>query len=295
MALRPDAGSLAVQRLGPPDLVELFGFLDRDPVLNVYLLALTLRDTLGRSHDEFWAARRQGEMVGLLHLGGRTGAVLLVGADEEALRLLADRVHSRLAFLPKRFQVIGPRRAVEIVAARLAEAGIASRLFRSQLYMAVERQRLRPFERLSDLRRAEREDYPALYQSGALLRLEELEEDPRRVDAEGYAKRVEEECRDGYTHLWQDRDGLCFRASVSAWTPDAAQVSGVYTPVARRNRGLARRGLSELCARLHERSPVVCLFVNDFNAPAIALYRRLGFEVRADWASAFYGIGASGR
>jgi predicted GNAT family acetyltransferase len=75
---------------------------------------------------------------------------------------------------------------------------------------------------------------------------------------------------------------------VSALTPEAAQVSGVYTPPERRNRGYAKRGLAELCIRLLERSRAVCLFVNDFNAPAIAVYRRLGFDVRADWASAFY-------
>ena len=46
MALHPDAGALAIERLGPPNLVELFAFLDRDPVLNVYLVALarTLSD-----------------------------------------------------------------------------------------------------------------------------------------------------------------------------------------------------------------------------------------------------------
>ena len=77
---------------------------------------------------------------------------------------------------------------------------------------------------------------------------------------------------------------------MSATTPDAAQVSGVYTPPERRNRGLARRALSELCMRLFDRSRIVCLFVNDFNAPALALYRRLGFKTLADWASAFYDV-----
>jgi ribosomal protein S18 acetylase RimI-like enzyme len=154
--------------------------------------------------------------------------------------------------------------------------------------MALEHGQLPAFERLPELRRAGREDYDLLYSSGALLRLEELEEDPRLADPAGYAKRVEEECRDGFTHIWLDRVGLCFRSSVSALTPEAAQVSGVYTPPERRNRGYAKRGLAELCIRLLERSRAVCLFVNDFNAPAIAVYRRLGFDVRADWASAFY-------
>ena len=51
---------------------------------------------------------------------------------------------------------------------------------------------------------------------------------------------------------------------------------------------MARRALSEMCTRLHKRSVWVCLFVNDFNEPALAVYRRIGFEHRAEWSSAFY-------
>ena len=56
-----------------------------------------------------------------------------------------------------------------------------------------------------------------------------------------------------------------------------------------------RHELTFLDVRLgHETAPLaagyeaVCLFVNDFNAPAISVYRRLGFQHRADWDSAFY-------
>jgi predicted GNAT family acetyltransferase len=86
----------------------------------------------------------------------------------------------------------------------------------------------------------------------------------------------------------RDARGLCFRAGISALTPDAAQVSGVYVPPALRGQGIARRALGELCARLRLRTRHICLFVNDFNEPALALYRRLGFVTIADWASAFY-------
>jgi len=192
--------------------------------------------------------------------------------------------------------------AAEVRAERMERHGLAAkrlhqlverasegaRLVRDQSYLALDRGRLAPFERLPELRRAQPEDYALVYDSGARLRSEELDEDPRQADAGSYARRVEEECRDGYTHLWVDREGLCFRASVSAITGDAAQVAGVYTPPARRRRGYARRGLSELCVRLHERCATVCLFVNDFNFAAIDLYRALGFRHVADWGSAFY-------
>jgi GNAT superfamily N-acetyltransferase len=290
MTLDHREGVLSIDRLGQGDLTETFGFLDRDPVLNVYLIALTLRDALTQSRDETWAVRRDGEIAALVHLGGQTGAILPVGDDESAIELLASRVIERLPALPARFHVIGPRMPVDRFHRALLEAGREPRVFRRQVYLSLEPGALPAFQRLSALRPATPEDYDLVFESGALLRAEELEEDPRLCDPVSYARRVEEECRDGYTHLWLDRQGLCFRASMSARTGDAVQVSGVYTPPARRGQGLARRGLSELCARLLGKSRNACLFVNDFNAPALALYEKLGFRAIAEWGSAFYDL-----
>jgi uncharacterized protein len=289
MALHPEPGVLPVERLGPADLLEVFSFLDRDAWLNVYLLALTLRDGLAHPRDEFWGVRRDGELVALVYLGGQSGAVLPCGDEDPAAHAaLSGQVQRRLAFLPRRFQAIGPRSAIAALAARLSEDGLTPRIHRAQIYMALERGALAPFERLPELRPARADDYAAVYETGAALRAEELEEDPRAVDPVAYARRVEEECRDGHTWVWCARGELRFRASVSALSGDAVQVSGVYVPPAYRNKGSARRGLSELCARLLVRTATTCLFVNDFNAPAIAVYRHIGFRHHADWASAFY-------
>lgn len=291
MVAHPRIGPLAVERLGPADLPEVFAWLDRDPVVNVYLMALALRDALAAPRDEYWGVRRESDLVALLHIGGHSGAVLPLGDDVPALRLLADQARQRLAFLPRRFQVIGPRVSVLTTTQQLAHAGLTPRLERPQVYMALEAGALPPFTPLPELVPAEPRDYATLHASGARLRLEELGEDPRVSDPDGYRRRVDEECRDGHTWLWQDAEGLCFRASVSAITGDAAQLSGVFTPPERRGRGLARRGLSELCHRLLERCRATCLFVNEQNLPALALYRRLGFGERAAWYSAFYDTG----
>jgi predicted GNAT family acetyltransferase len=291
MATHPHIGRLALDRLGPNDLAEVFGWLDRDPVLNVYLMALVLRDALRAPRDEYWAVRRGDEITAMLHIGAQSGAVLPLGEDEAALRLLADCARLRLPHLPRRFQVIGPRLAVRTTLRHIARAGLRPRLERHQVYMSLTPGTLPSCARLPELETARAEDFDTVYESGARLRLEELEEDPRDADAAGYRRRVEEECRDGRTWLWQDAEGLCFRASVSALTGDAAQLSAVYTPPERRGGGLARRGLAELCLRLFERSRAACLFVNDFNAPALALYRRLGFAARAPWQSAFFDTG----
>jgi len=287
MTVAPRPDRLVAERLGPGDLVETFSFLDRDPVLNVYLEALLLRDALGRPQDEFWGVRRDGGWAGIVYLGGTSGAVLPVGEDPEAMRALGkvavERIHA-----PRRFQIIGARAAVDPFVERFERSGLLPRLDRAQIYMVLEPGDLPPFERLPELRAATREDMALVYESGADLRAEELEEDPREVDPLGYRRRVEDECRDAHTWLWIADGGLRFRSSVSAVTADSAQVSGVYTPPAHRGRGVARRALAELCTRLFAASRTVSLFVNDTNAPALALYRRLGFRERAAWRSLFY-------
>ena len=288
MTLHHETRPLTVDRLGPDDLVEAFAFLDRDPILNVYLSALVLRDALDHPRDLFLAARRDDALAALLYLGPASGAVLPVGEDGAALVRLAEEASGRLESFPRRFQIIGTRVATRPFVARLTAAGLVPRLERAQTYMAVERGGLAATAPLPELRAATPADAEALFESGVRLRREELDEDPRRADALAYARRVEEECRDGHTFVWTDAGGLRFRASVSARTGDAAQISGVFTPPGLRNRGIATRGVGELCRRIQERSAAACLFVNDVNAAAIAVYRKLGFTSRAEWYSAFY-------
>ncbi len=288
MALHPGIGGTVLDRLGPRDVPEVLSYLEDDPVLNVYLVALVLRDALARPNDAWWGARRGGRLCAVLYVGVNSGAVLPSGRDREALEQLGECAARELAERPVRVQVIGASPAVSAVRERFSGEGLALRLERSQVYMALARTPGEAGTLCPELRTAKREDYSFLYHAGAELRSEELLEDPREVDPVSYARRVEEECRDGWTWVMRDARGLCFRAGISALTPDAAQVSGVYVPPPLRGQGIARRALGELCARLLMRTRHVCLFVNDFNAPAIALYRRLGFATLAEWTSAFY-------
>jgi hypothetical protein len=279
--------SPTIVRLGPKDFPETVALLETDAVLNVYLCALALRDALARPRDEWWGARRGGKLTAVLYLGAYSGAVLPAGDDPEALRALGAAAANR-DVLPPRFQVIGPRAAVAAVRERFPGPGSVLRLEREQSYLSLSPLDLKPFARLPELRAAKREDLEELFETGAALRAEELLEDPRDTEPEAFRRRCEEDCRDGHTLVWSDERGLVFRASVSARTADAAQISGVYTPPAFRNKGLATRALAEMCARLLERSGECCLFVNDVNTPAIAVYRKLGFTLRSPWASAFY-------
>src|SRR5690348_227969 len=50
MAFHPGIGAPVLDRLGPRDVPEVLSFLEDDPVLHVYLIALVLRDALARPH-----------------------------------------------------------------------------------------------------------------------------------------------------------------------------------------------------------------------------------------------------
>ena len=111
MALHPGIGTPVVDRLSPRDVPEILLFLEDEPVLNVYLLALVLRDALARPHDAWWGARRDGRLTALLFVGAHSGAVLPAGDDPQAHRLLGQCAAELGLARPARLQLIGPRAA----------------------------------------------------------------------------------------------------------------------------------------------------------------------------------------
>jgi predicted GNAT family acetyltransferase len=72
---------------------------------------------------------------------------------------------------------------------------------------------------------------------------------------------------------------VVFKAELGAVTDRACQVQGVWVAPAYRGRGLSETGMAAVVATaLREVAPVVSLYVNDFNLPARAAYRRVGFS-----------------
>jgi hypothetical protein len=71
---------------------------------------------------------------------------------------------------------------------------------------------------------------------------------------------------------------VIFKAEIGAVTPQACQVQGVWVRPDRRGQGLAAPGMAAIVVEAARSiAPLVSLYVNDYNHPARAAYRRVGF------------------
>ena len=86
---------------------------------------------------------------------------------------------------------------------------------------------------------------------------------------------------------------LVFRAAISAATPEAVLVEGVWTPPAERGRRRATYAVHELCVRLLEHHRRVVLFVGADNLRARRIYDRVGFQAFDNYLAAYFEFGAS--
>jgi len=84
-------------------------------------------------------------------------------------------------------------------------------------------------------------------------------------------------------------DEVVFKAELAVVTRHTAQIQGVWVAPQWRGRGLAGAGLSAVVAdALRRVAPTVSLYVNDYNAAALALYRRCGFRQVGTFATVLF-------
>jgi uncharacterized protein len=118
---------------------------------------------------------------------------------------------------------------------------------------------------------------------------EEVGVSPVGVDGgAAYRGRVAELIRAGRSFARIEDDQVVFKAEIGAVTPFACQVQGVWVPPAKRGQGYAVRGMAAVVVQALRIAPVVSLYVNDFNTPARAAYRRVGFAEVGTFSSVLF-------
>ncbi len=130
----------------------------------------------------------------------------------------------------------------------------------------------------ANVREATLRDLDLLVPACAKAHEEEIGLDPMRRDPDGFRWRTQAQIGEGRSWLWVEDGVILFKAEASAWTPHAVQLQQVWVDPTVRNRGYAKRGMLDLCRRLLEQVPIVCLFVRAENAPAIRVYEAIGMR-----------------
>jgi uncharacterized protein len=177
--------------------------------------------------------------------------------------------------------VVGERATVEQLWSLIGDSYPAPREVRTRQYVyAVDADQLvhPPGDGPGVARLAARDDEDQVLLLSAAMYAEEMGENPLARDPDGYRRRVRMLTARGWTYVYDVGGELRFKMDVGCASNRTAQIQGVYVPPELRGRGVGTLAMAACCALAFERHPNLSLYVNDFNAPAIALYERIGFR-----------------
>jgi len=267
---RPDVCSI-----GPHLRAPLTALLDQDPVANVFLRS-ELR--LGAPLDGWWGLR-EGDGLRAALMAGPLAVPWIPDLDDAPplAELLRRQQPPRL--------IIGPAPAVRALTASLAPRRPTEVRDPQPVLVLVAPVVGVP---VVAIRRGRREDLDKLTIASAAMHLEEMGIDPLTFDPAGWRQRMATLIDRGWSYLLMEGGEIAFKVELSAWTPEAVQLQGVWTDPRYRRRGLATAAMAAVCAELLVDVPICSLYVNAYNEPALRLYRRLGFRQVGEYATVIF-------
>ncbi|UED88670.1 DUF4081 domain-containing GNAT family N-acetyltransferase [Streptomyces profundus] len=266
----------SVRVIAPQELSPVLAVLDEDPVANAFVTARVLDSRLEPPFlgGEMWGHYRQGRLTALCYAGAN---LVPIQADDEAVLAFAARARAQGR---RCSSIVGPVPATARLWSLLEPHwGPAREVRRRQPLLAT---RSVPPEVAPDpeVRRMRKDEMPLVLPAAVDMFTEEVGISPLDAEDGGltYQARVAEIVGAGRCFARVEDGRVVFKAEIGAVTPQCCQLQGVWTAPDRRGEGLATRGLATVLRHaLTETAPLVSLYANDFNAPALAVYRRLGF------------------
>ncbi|WP_369201363.1 GNAT family N-acetyltransferase [Streptomyces sp. PU-14G] len=272
--------------VGPAELPEALRVLRREPVNNAFVTARVLASGLDpwRLGGEMWGWYRDGRLEALCYNGAN---LVPLCAGPEAVRAFAERARRQGRRCSSLVGPAGPTRA--LWAALEPSWGPAREVRASQPLMVADRM---PDEVAPDplVRRVARTEMDVVLPACVAMFTEEVGVSPLAGDGGlVYQARVAELVGTGRSFARIEDGRVVFKAEIGAATPEACQIQGVWVAPDRRGEGLSETGMAAVLAyALREVSPLVSLYVNDYNAPARAAYRRVGFREIGTFTSVLF-------
>lgn len=255
------------------------GLVDRllgaDPVTNCFVASRVEAGALDPAGvGEIWGWPAHAPRS-LLHVGAN---IVPVDADDAALDAFAADIGRWRSFVA----IVGPVEQAFGLWERLSEAWphayAQARVVRErQLLMSCAGPTLVPAD--PRLRPARAEDFESYFAGAVHMYREELEEDPLTTNPTGYRRYVRSLVDGRRAFAIVEDDRVIFKADLGAMSEQVGQVQGVWVAPELRGRGLSVPAMAGVTEAIHATGRTASLYVNDFNAPAIACYLRVGYEV----------------
>jgi predicted GNAT family acetyltransferase len=267
------------------DRGEVLRICDADPVTNVFVGARVHAVGLNpaRLGAQIWGHYTGGRLTSLCYAGAN---LVPVAATPEAVAAFAERARAQGR---RCSSLVGPEPAVSDLWRRLEPNWGPPRDVRAkQPVMAISGPPTCPADHL--VRRVRPDELNVLMPACVAMFTEEVGVSPIGGDGGAtYRARVSELIRAGRAFARIENGEVIFKAEVGSVTPHACQVQGVWVNPARRGEGLASAGMATVAAEAQRSiAPVVSLYVNDFNTPARAAYRRAGFAEAGTFMSVLF-------
>jgi predicted GNAT family acetyltransferase len=256
-----------------------------DPVANVFVesrIRIFGADP-GRLGAQLWGFEQGGRLVSLCYSGAN---LVPVQATPAAVAAFADRA---LRQGRRCSSLVGPSAAVSALWGFLRPYwGPARDVRAAQPLMAI----TGPPSVAADpaVRRVRVDEIDILLPASIAMFTEEVGVSPLAGDGgASYRARVGELVRAGRAFARIEDGRVIFKAEVGAATPSACQVQGVWVRPEYRGRGIAAPGMAAVVNQSRETiSPIVSLYVNDFNAAGRATYKRAGFHEVGEFMSVLF-------
>ncbi|HEX6196732.1 MAG TPA: GNAT family N-acetyltransferase [Jiangellaceae bacterium] len=275
----------AVEPIVSADLPEVRSLLERDPVTDVFVGSRVYLSGLkrGKLGGQLWGYREAGRLVSLCYSGAN---LVPVAATEPAVRTFSDLAARRGRECTS---IVGPAGAVLAMWDRLRPSwGPAREVRGNQPVLAIDRA---PYvEPDPAVRQVRPDELDRLLPAAVAMFTEEVGVSPvDRGNSKIYRARVGELVRAGRAFARFEAGKVVFKAEISAVTPLACQVQGVWVRPDRRGQGLSAKGVAAVVRyALDHIAPVVTLYVNDYNHVARATYRRVGFREVGTFATVLF-------
>jgi len=265
-------------------LPELMALIDRDPVAHCFV-ASRLADPMDpwALGGLIWGWFESGRLRSALYTGANLIPIETTPLSRSAFADNARRRGRRCSSL------VGPADEVLDLWRLLAPAwGPARDVRTTQHLMTISTPPTHPPH--PGLRALRIDELDLLMPAAVAMFTEEVGMSPvAQGGGPAYRARLAEIVRSGRALGVVEEGQLVFKAEIGSATPQVCQVQGVWVDPALRGRGLGAAGMAAVVnhAQAHI-SPVVSLYVNNYNHAAVGAYLQVGFGIVGKFATILF-------